>query len=92
VVAVVAVELGEKVIVTVQGALHGLFVKEAVTPVGSVDRIEKVTDTLTFALAVIDDDKLPPPWTSVTLVREGGNRIKLGSTAFTEPASRTGKM
>ena len=78
--------------VTVQGALHGLFVKEAVTPVGSVDMIEKVTGTLTFALAVIDDDKLPPPWTSVTLVREGGNRRKSGSARFTEPASRTGKM
>jgi hypothetical protein len=91
VIPIVAARLAEKVIVTVQGVLHGLFVKETVTPVGN-DAIVKVTDTLTFALAVIDDDKLPPPWTSVTLVREGGNRIKLGSTAFTEPASRTGKM
>jgi hypothetical protein len=58
---VVAPELAEKVIVTVQGASHGLFVKETVTPAGNPDAIVKVTDTVTFAVASIDDDKLPPP-------------------------------
>ena len=91
VVPVVAVELAANEIATVQDVSHGLFVKETVTPSGSVDAIEKVTDIVTFAVAVIDDAKLPPPWTSVTLVRKGGNRIKSGSTAFT-PTSRTGKM
>ncbi len=87
-----AVELAEKEIATVHGALHGLFVKETVTPVGSVDAIEKVTDRVTFALAVIEVDRLPPPWTSVTLVREGGNRRKFGSRAFTELTPRAGRM
>src|SRR2546428_653103 len=87
-----AVELAERETVAVQFVLHGLLVKIGVTPVGNPDAIEKVRDMFVKEIAVIVDDKLPPPWTSVTLVRMGGNRIKSGSTAFTGPISRTGKI
>ena len=73
---IVAVALAEKETAAVQFVLHGLLEKPAVTPVGNVDAIEKVRDMFVKEIAVIDDDKLPPPWTSVTLLREGGCRVK----------------
>jgi len=76
VVPVVAVELAEKETVAVQFVLHGLLVKTGVTPVGNPDAIEKVRDMLVKEIAVIDDDKLPPPWTIVTLVRVEGCALK----------------
>jgi hypothetical protein len=77
VVPVVAVELAERETVVVQFVLQGLLAKIAVTPVGNPDAIEKVRDMFVKEIAVIDDDKLPPPWTSVTLLRVGGCRAKL---------------
>jgi hypothetical protein len=77
VVPVVAVELAERETVAVQFVLHGLPVKIGVTPVGNPDAIEKVRDMFAKDIAVIDDNKLPPPWTSVTLPRVGDCRAKL---------------
>jgi hypothetical protein len=77
VVPVVAVELAERETVAVQFVLHGLFVNDAVTPAGNPEKIEKVRDMFVKETAATDDDKLPPPWTSVTLLRVGGCRAKL---------------
>ena len=74
-----AVELAEKETVAVQFVLHELLLKEAVTPVGNVDEIEKVKDMFVKEIASTDDDRLPPPWTRVTLVREGVCRAKLNA-------------
>ncbi len=77
-VPVVAVGLAEKeTVAVVQFVLHGLLVKIAITPAGNPDAIEKVTDMFVKEIAATDDDRLPPPWMSVTLLRVGGCRVKL---------------
>jgi len=65
VVPTVAVEVAEKETVAVQFVLHGLLVKTGVTPVGNPDAIEKVRDMLVKEIAVIDDEELSLPRTTV---------------------------
>ncbi len=73
----VAVAVAEKETVTVQVGLHGLLVKVAVTPVGRPDA-EKVTGVVVpvDSVAVIIDDGLVEPWTTVRLLGEGVEREK----------------
>ena len=73
----VAVALAEKETAAVQFVLHGLLAKTGVTPGGNPDAIENVRDMFVKEITAIDDAKLPPPWTSVTLLRVGGCRVKL---------------
>ncbi len=79
-----AVAVAKKDTVTVQVGLHGLFVKAAVTPVGSVE-VEKVTGAVVpeTRVAVIDDEGLVEPWTTVRLPGEGVERLKLNAGAAT---------
>jgi hypothetical protein len=58
----VAVEVAENETVTVHVGLHGLFVKVALTPLGSVD-VEKVTGVVVpvASVAMIDDVELVEP-------------------------------
>ncbi len=71
-----------------QVGLQPLFVKAAVTPVGSVE-VEKVTGVVVplTRVAIIDDEGLVPPWTTVRLAGEGVPRLKskvMGGFTVTE--------
>jgi hypothetical protein len=73
----VAADVAENETVTVHVGAHGLFVKVAVTPVGSAD-VEKVTEPLPLtSVAVIEDEGLDAPCTTVKLLGEGVDRLKL---------------
>jgi hypothetical protein len=74
----VAVDVAEKETVTVHVGLHGLLVNVAVTPVGSVD-VVNVTGVVVPAdsVAVIEDEGLDAPCTTVKLFGEGVDRLKL---------------
>jgi hypothetical protein len=82
-VPVVAVAVAVNETVTVQVGLHGLFVKVAVTPVGSVDVTEKVTGAVvpTPRVAIIEEVGLVVPWTTVRLAGKGVERLKSNETA-----------
>ncbi len=72
----VALAVAENETVTVQVGLHGLLVKAAVTPLGKPDA-EKVIELLPLTrVAIIDDDGLEAPWTTVRLLGEGVERLK----------------
>src|SRR2546425_2839634 len=76
-VPMVAVEVAENDTVAVQVGLQGLFVKVAVTPLGSPEA-EKVTGPVApeTSVAVIDEEGLVEPWTTVRLPGDGVERLK----------------
>ncbi len=72
-----AVAVAEKETVTVHVGLQGLLVKVAITPVGRPEA-EKVTGAVVplTRVAVIDDDGLELPCTTVKLLGDGVDRLK----------------
>jgi hypothetical protein len=84
VVPVVAVAVAENETVTVHVGLHGLFVRVALTPVGSAD-VENVTDAVgAFTnVAIIEDEGLVAPCTTVRLPGVGAPRLKSKAGAAT---------
>ena len=83
-VPVVAVAVAVKETVTVQVGVHGLFVKDAVTPLGRPDA-ENVSGTLVplTRVAVIDELELVVPCTTPRLFGEGADRPKSNAGALT---------
>ena len=73
----VAVEVAENDTVAVQMGSQGLFLKVAVTPLGSPDA-EKVTGPVVpeTSVALIDEDGLVEPWTTVRAPGDGAARLK----------------
>ncbi len=71
VVPVVAVLLARKMTVTVQVGLHGLLVNWAVTPEGRPFVVNPTKALPLTIVAVIDEDGLVEPWTTVRLFGEG---------------------
>ncbi len=73
----VAVVVAEKDTVTVQVGLHGALVNVAVTPAGR-PVAEKVTGVVVpeTSVAVIDEEGLVLPWTTVRASGEGVERLK----------------
>ena len=86
VVAGLAEAVAENETVTVQVGLQGLFVKLAVTPIGSPE-VENVTGTVVpvTRVAFIDAELLGPPCTTIRLFGEGVERLKskVGAAANT---------
>jgi hypothetical protein len=84
IVPVVAVDVAAKETVTVHVGLHGLSVKIAVTPAGSVE-VENVTAVVVplTGVASIDDDGLVEPCTTVKLLGDGVDREKSNPGAAT---------
>jgi hypothetical protein len=80
----VAADVAENDTVTVHVGLHGLFVKVAVTPVGSVD-VEKVTGEVVpvARVAIIEEEELEEPCTTVKVPGEGVDREKSKAGAAT---------
>ena len=76
-VPIVAVAVAEKETVTVHVGLHGLFVNAAVTPDGNPDA-KKVTETVVpeVSVAVIEEDGLSEPRTTMRVSGEGVERLK----------------
>src|SRR2546422_129353 len=73
----VAVEVAENDTVAVQMGSQGLFLKVAVTPLGSPDA-EKVTGPVVpeTSVALIDENGLVEPWTTVRAPGDGAARLK----------------
>jgi hypothetical protein len=78
----VAVAVAENDTVTEHVGLHGLFVKVAVTPVGSA-LVEKVTGVVAPAVnvAVIEEVGLVEPWMTVKLLGDGVDRVNAKGAA-----------
>jgi hypothetical protein len=81
-VPVVAVAVAENETVVVHVGVHGLFVNVAVTPVGSVD-VEKVTEAAVplTSVAVIEEERLVVPCTTVRVPGVGAPRLKSKAAA-----------
>jgi len=80
----VAVDVAENETVTVHVGLHGLFVKVAATPLGRPVAENVMGDVVPLtSVAVIDDDGLDAPWTTVRLFGAGAESEKSKAGAAT---------
>jgi len=80
----VAVDVAEKMTVTVHVGLHGLFVNVVVTPLGKpvAEKVTGVVVPLT-RVALMEEDGLALPWTTVRELGEGVARLKSNAGAVT---------
>lgn len=79
----VAEELAEKETVAVQFVLQGLLVKTGVTPAGNPDAIENARDMFVKETAVMNDEELTLPRTTVRLPGEADKLKVKALTGYT---------
>jgi hypothetical protein len=79
-----AVGVAENETVTVHVGLHGLFVNVGVTPLGKpvAEKVTGVVVPLT-RVALMEEDVLVLPWTTVRELGEGVARLKSNAGAMT---------